>query len=88
MPAKLPTIEYDRGEITRAVNSTKAYVHFKGRAWKVPSAFCGEHLAIRPTDRDGRYGIFFGANRIASIDLRSENTVGHVSEHPSAISPG
>jgi hypothetical protein len=34
-----------------------------------PQAFCGEKLAVRPLDRDGRYGIFFanwqvGSNRV------------------------
>ncbi|MCF8470338.1 MAG: IS481 family transposase, partial [Parvibaculum sp.] len=45
------------------------YVSFKGRLWKVPQAFLGEKLAIRPLDRDGKYGIFFAAHQIAAIDL-------------------
>lgn len=50
MPESLPEVEYDEGEIVRAVSTTKAYVSFKGRLWKVPQAFCGERLAIRPLD--------------------------------------
>jgi transposase InsO family protein len=39
MPDRLPTIDYDEQEIVRAVSTTKAYVSFKGRLWKVPQAF-------------------------------------------------
>jgi hypothetical protein len=53
----------------RRVGTTKAYVSFRGRAWKVPQAFRGERVAIRPRATDGHYGIFFGATRIATIDL-------------------
>jgi len=35
----------------------------------VPKAFAGERVAIRPRGPDGRYSVFFGATRIASIDL-------------------
>lgn len=88
MPERLPEVEYDAREIVRIVPTTKAYVSFKGRLWKVPKAFCGERLAIRPIKRDGHYGIFFGARQIAAIDLTGQKSVGHVSEHPSAIYPG
>src|SRR5262249_56568126 len=46
MPDRLPKVEYDRHDIVRSVSSTKAYVSFKGRLWKVPQAFQGEYLAI------------------------------------------
>jgi transposase InsO family protein len=68
MPDKPADVEYDSGEITRRVSTTKAYVSFKGRQWRVPQAFRGERLAIRPKVRDGHYGIFFGSRQIATID--------------------
>ena len=68
-PKRLPEPEYDSGETVRKVPSTRANVNFRGRTWYVPKAFCGEHLAIRPLDRDGLYGVFFGATQIAKIDL-------------------
>lgn len=88
MPDRLPELEYDRHDIVRSVSSTKAYVSFKGRLWKVPQAFQGERLAIRPLAVDGKYGIYFGAHKIASIDLTNQQGVGHVSEHPSVMCPG
>jgi putative transposase len=69
MPDHLPEVEYDEHEILRIVPATKSYVSFKGRLWNVPRAFCGERVAIRPRAPDGRYGVFFGACEIATIDL-------------------
>ena len=88
MPDRLPDVEYDANEIVRTVSTTKAYVSFKGRLWKVPQAFRGERLAIRPLSTDGRYGVFFAAHQIAVIDLTNKQPVSHVSEHVSAMSPG
>jgi transposase InsO family protein len=88
MPDRLPKVEYDQHEIVRSVSSTKAYVSFKGQLWKVPQAFQGERLAIRPLTLDGEYGIYFGAHQIASIALTNQQGVGHVSEQVSAMTPG
>jgi transposase InsO family protein len=87
MPDRLPRVEYDEREIVRVVPTSKAYIRFKGRLWKVPQAFHGEHVAIRPLTTDGRFGIFFAAYQIASIDLTQKESVGHVSEHASVMSP-
>jgi transposase InsO family protein len=88
MPERLPAADYDAHEVVRRAGTTKAYVSFKGRLWKVPQAFCGEHLAIRPLDTDGRYGVFFAAHRIATIDLTKPESVSDVSERASTMSPG
>jgi transposase InsO family protein len=87
MPEHLPEVAYDPGEIVRRVPASKDYIAFKGRLWKVPGAFHGETLAIRPLDQDGTYGVYFAANRVATIDLTKPKTVGHVSEQPSVMSP-
>ena len=87
MPERLPEPEYDSHEIVRIVPATKAYVSFQGDPWKVPQAFRGERLAIRPTSDDGKYGVFFAAHQVATIDLTSGKSVGHVSEQVSAMSP-
>ena len=87
MPDQLPQVEYDQHEIVRTVSTTKAYVSFRGRTWKVPQAFRGERLAIRPLSTDGRYGVFFAAHQIATIDLTNEQSVSHVPEQVSAMSP-
>jgi transposase InsO family protein len=88
MPSRLPTVEYDEHEIVRTVPATKDYISFKGHRWKVPQAFRGERVAIRPTQVDGRYGVFFGAHQIARIDLTNPKGVGDVPEQVSVMSPG
>jgi len=71
LPAKLPEMEYADHEIVRTVPGSKDYISFKGRYWKVPEAFRGERVAIRPRGRDGEYAVFFASHRIATIDLTS-----------------
>jgi putative transposase len=88
MPDRLPAVDYDEHEIVRTVPATKDYIRFKGGLWKVPQAFRGERLAIRPRTIDGHYGIFFGAHQIATIDLTHKQSVGDVSEQVSAMSQG
>jgi transposase InsO family protein len=87
MPNRLPEVSYSEYEVVRTVSTTKAYVSFKGTMWKVPQAFCGERLAIRALSTDGRYGVFFAAHQVATIDLTSKQTVSHVPEQVSTMSP-
>jgi transposase InsO family protein len=86
MPQRLPQVEYDEREIVRSVPTTKDYISFKARRWKVPQAFRGERVAIRPLSTDGQYGIFFAAHQIAKIDLTNKQSVGDVSEQVSVMS--
>ena len=72
-PATLPAPFYPPGEIVRRVGTTKAYISFRNRLWKVPEAFLGETLAIRPRLPDGSFAVCFGAHQIASIDLNDPN---------------
>ena len=70
-PGTLPEMVYAEGETLRRVGTTKAYVSFQGRPWKVPIAFRGETVAIRPASKDGHHKICFGATKIAEINLTS-----------------
>jgi len=88
LPERMAEVDYDSGEIVRRVSTTKAYVSFKGQAWKVPQAFCGETLAIRPRGADGQYAVCFGAYEVARINLTQPECVGDVSEQVSVMSPG
>jgi transposase InsO family protein len=87
MPKRLPVITYGSHEIVRAVPATKDYISFKGRLWKVPEAFRGERVAIRPRGKDGQFAVCFASHQIATIDLTKPKGVGHVSEQVSAMSP-
>ena len=88
LPEKLAEPEYDSQDVVRRVGKTKDYVAFKGRLWKVPMAFRGETVAIRPLQDDGQFGVYFASHQIASIDLTQNQTVSHVSEQVSTMSPG
>ena len=87
MPKRLPAIEYGSCEIVRTVPTSKDYISFKGRLWKVPEAFRGERVAIRPRTKDGQFAVCFASHQIAAIDLTHPKGVGHVSEQVSAMSP-
>ena len=86
MPKNLPVVEYDDGEILRTVDTTRSYISFKGRHWRMPQAFRGERIAIRPKAKDGLFDVCFGAHKIAEIDLN--RLVSYVSEQVSTMSPG
>jgi transposase InsO family protein len=85
MPKTLPIIEYDSSEIVRTVDLTRSYISFKARHWRIPKAFRGERVAIRPRAAAGLYAICFGAHQIAQIDFNEP--VSYVSEQVSTISP-
>lgn len=93
MPRTLPAIVYDDRDIVRTVPETKDYISFRGRKWKLPQAFRGERVAIRPTAIDGRYTVCFAAHVIATIDVatnteHTHQTVSDLPERVSTISPG
>jgi len=70
MPSTLPEPEYQAADEVRTVGTTKSYISFEGKPRRVPQAFQGERVAVRPLESDGHYGVFFGARQIASFDLR------------------
>lgn len=82
LPARLAEPDYETDAHVRLVPTTKDYIRFKGRLWKVPEAFRGERVAIRPTLNDGEFTICFGSHPIATIDLNTPKPVNDVSEHP------
>ena len=67
------------------------HLHFRGRRLKVPKAFAGKTVALRPSNHDGLYEIFFRSKNLGAIDLAltSEHPqrVTDVSEHLSRMSP-
>lgn len=88
MPEHLPEPEYEHGEVVRKISKTDTRIAFKGRFWRVPQAFGGERLAIRPLNTDGLYGVYFASHHVATIDLTKPKTVNYVSEQVSTMFPG
>ncbi len=71
MPKTLPEVAYGPDDIVRKVGNTTPQISFKNRRWRIPRAFRGEIVAVRPLNIDGRYAVYFATKRIAEIDLRS-----------------
>jgi transposase InsO family protein len=68
-PETLPQPEYATGDVLRRV-TPDGYVCFNGRKHKMSQAF-GRHLvALRPTQADGVWTVFFSRFGVAQIDLR------------------
>jgi transposase InsO family protein len=67
-PEKLPAIEYGPGDIVRKVQEN-GRIHFKGSEYKLSKGFRGYPVAMRSTQEDGIYNVFFCRRKIAKINL-------------------
>jgi len=88
-----PTIEpFDYGPDDRPRRvPADGRISFNAGRWRVPKAFRGKIVAVRPTSTDGLYDVVFRTTSIAAIDLRDQTrqsqSVTDVPEHPSPMSP-
>src|ERR1700741_2036468 len=69
MPEHLAPIAYAPHDLVCKVQQ-QGWITFKGRDIKLPKAFAGHPVALRPTDQDGLWEVFFCTQRIAQVDLR------------------
>lgn len=60
---------YGPDDLTRKVQDGR--ISFKARLIRVPKAFTGKTLALRPTNSDGRYDLVFRSKTISTIDLKT-----------------
>jgi len=67
-PETLPPIEYDNGDIVRRVDAA-GKLSFKNKTFRVGRAFRGYQVALRPTNNDGCFDVFFDHHPIATINL-------------------
>ena len=70
-PEQLPPVEYGAEDKVRRVQD-QGWFSWKGRKVKVSTAFKGLPVAIRPTDNDGLWDVFFKTNNLRQIDLRQQ----------------
>ncbi len=89
-PERLAEPEYYQTDTIRRVHQDGA-ITFQTRRAKLPQAFAGLDVALRPTATDGVWRVFFARFVIAEVDLRDHKahhaTVRKVSEHLSGTSP-
>lgn len=67
-PEILPHIEYWPGDEVRKVQA-KGEVSFRGRVFHISRALKGYPVALRPTDEDGKFAIYFCKQKIKEIQI-------------------
>jgi hypothetical protein len=68
-PKTLPEIAYGDDDVVRQVD-VNGKLSFRGRAFRIPKAFKGFPVALRPShDEDGSFTVFFMATPITTLDL-------------------
>jgi len=87
---QIQQFEYASGDHLRIVQQ-HGRVSFKNRVLKASRALIGKTVALRPTNKDGVYDLFFRHQLIKTIDLatldRPAESVHDVSEQLSTMSP-
>jgi hypothetical protein len=71
-PEILPPILYDTGDIVRKVDQG-GKIYFRSHAFRVGKAFRYNPVALRPTQVDGDYDVYYCHQRVAQISLREDN---------------
>lgn len=69
-PEVLPPLAYGPGDILRKVQA-KGELSFHGHTFVVGKAFYGQLVALRPTNDDALWNVYFHTQAIAQIDLRT-----------------
>lgn len=69
-PEQLPAIEYGPEDQVRRVQAM-GWITFHNRPLKLPKALRGQSVALRATDCDGVYEVYFGRHKIKQFDLRT-----------------
>jgi len=71
-PAVLPPVTYEANDVIRKVDQV-GQIYFQGRTFHISSAFRHQPVAIRPSQPDGVFQVFFCQQPVALIDLRVDH---------------
>jgi transposase InsO family protein len=71
-PETLSTIFYDTGDIVRKVDVC-GRISFRSRKFRVGKAFHQQPVALRPTDKDGVFQVFFCHKPVARISFHDSD---------------
>jgi transposase InsO family protein len=71
-PETLPTILYDTGDIVRKVDVC-GRISFRSEKFRVGKAFHQQSVALRPTDTDGVFQVFFSHKPVAQISFHDSD---------------
>jgi transposase InsO family protein len=67
-PEHLPPLEYPEGFIVRKVQDG-GFISFRNRPFRLPKAFKGYPIGLKPTAVDGTFEVYFATHRITQIQL-------------------
>lgn len=70
LPTRLPPIEYLATDEVRRVQAN-GEISYRGREVRVGKAFVGEAVALRATEEDGAWDVYYCKQRVGRADLRS-----------------
>jgi len=74
-PDTLPPIEYGPDDIIRKVQQG-GWVHFHGRAIRIPKGLAGQPVALRPrSQNDGRFAVYYVRQFITEVDLNDHDDI-------------
>lgn len=71
-PEALPAVEYGPADDVVTVNPM-GMAYYAGRRWPVGAGMAGLPVGIRPTLTDGLKAVYFCQQKVAEIDLRTED---------------
>lgn len=71
-PEVLPPILYEPGDIIRKVDRY-GRISYHNRTFRVGKAFRYNPVALRPTECDGKWDVFFCTQKVAQLSLREDN---------------
>lgn len=67
-PEVLPPIEYEPGDLVRKVQQN-GVIHFKGKEYLVSRGLTGEPVALRATEEEGCWAVYYCQQRLREIVL-------------------
>jgi len=73
-PNVLPAIEYLDTDIVRKVNTPGLISHHKTQYY-IGRAFVGQPVALRATERDGKFAVYYCGHIVATIDMNTKTCV-------------
>ncbi len=88
MPKTIAPPDYGPEVQVRKVDA-RGRISFMGRKLRCPDAFIGRPLALRATQTDGVFDLFYRRHVLAQVDLRQNSVqpVTHIPEHLSPLYP-
>ena len=67
----LPPVEYAPDDQVRKVQQC-GWISYHGKEYRIPKAFYGERVAVRPTETDGLYDVYFSNQKIAQLNVKEQ----------------